>query len=491
MEDYKNDSNDNEDINKPSSETNEPNFQLVQENTIKEQEKPADDEGFARQADIIEPSSVEKENTEGSSYKDSFTQDSSYNFGSNNTNADVRSAPYYTESHKKKTRKKNFTIIQLIAVAVASSILGGGVVGSALLFASPVIQPAISKVTGRTTSIGSSLTDNGIYKKVEIEKSDSPVTAIAEKVGPSIVGIRVTTKATNSLFNLGGTSGTSEGSGIVIRQEGYIMTNYHVIQSAVEAKQGSTIEVILPSQKDKPYTAQIVGSDWRTDLAVLKIDAGNLPAVEFGDSDSLKVGELAIAIGNPAGMELMGSVTTGIISGLDRTIPLEDIKDLKLIQTDASINPGNSGGALVDSQGKVIGINNAKLGGDGYEGLGFAIPINKAKEITDSLIEYKYVKGRPLLGISVESRFTEDYAKQHNVPAGVLVADVNPLSGAYKAGIQVGDIITKADGTQVKSQSDLDNIKNKKKPGDSLTVDIYRDGKTKTLQVTLSEDSGN
>jgi len=482
MDENRNDNAENIHMEEQNNNTEQNNFILVDNSSTKEQaadEKINGQTAFQEEAD-----------NKSTSYKDSFKADSSYNYASGSSYSDVRSAPYYKENNKSKWSRKNFSMLQVIAVALACSILGGGVVGGTFIFAAPIVEPIVQKYTGNLVPQSASYTDNGIYKKVEIEKSTSPVSAVAEKVGPSIVGIRVTAKQSNSIFNFGSSTGTAEGSGIIIRNDGYIMTNYHVIQSAVESKQGATVEVILPKQKDKPYTAQIVGSDWRTDLAVLKIDAANLPAVEFGNSDELKVGELAIAIGNPAGMELMGSVTTGIISGLDRTIPLEDIKDLKLIQTDASINPGNSGGALVNSEGKVIGVNNAKLGGEGYEGLGFAIPINKAKEVTDSLIEYKYVKGRPLLGITVDTRFTEDYAKQYKVPAGVLVAEVHPLSGAYKAGVQVGDIITKVDGTAVKSKTELDNIKNKKKPGDKISVELYRDGKTKTVEVTLSEDTG-
>lgn len=481
MDENRNENAENVDMNEQNNNTEQNNFILVNSSNTDKQS-----------SEDIKQQSVSDEEADNKSagYKDSFKGDSSYNFSSNSSNYDIRNAPYYKENNKNKWKKKNFTLIQVIAVALACSILGGGVVGGTFIFAAPFIEPIVQKYAGNLAPQTASYQDNGIYKKVEIEKSTSPVSAVAEKVGPSIVGITVTTKQSNSIFNFGSSSGTAEGSGIIIRNDGYIMTNYHVIQSAVESKQGANVQVILPKEKDKPYTATIVGTDWRTDLAVLKINATNLPAVEFGDSDALKVGELAIAIGNPAGMELMGSVTTGIISGLDRTIPLEDIKDLKLIQTDASINPGNSGGALVNSEGKVIGVNNAKLGGEGYEGLGFAIPINKAKEVTDSIIAYKYVKGRPLLGISVDTRFTEEYAKQNNVPTGVLVADVQPLSGAYKAGIQVGDIITKVDGTAVKSKTDLDNIKNKKKPGDTITVELYRDGKTKTLQVVLSEDTG-
>jgi serine protease Do len=186
----------------------------------------------------------------------------------------------------------------------------------------------------------------------------------------------------------------------------------------------------------------------------------------------------------------MGSVTVGVISGLNRTIPIDDGKELKLIQTDAAINPGNSGGALLNSKGQVIGINTAKIGENGFEGLGFAIPANKAKEITDSLMQYKYVKGRPLLGIESDPDFNEEVAKQYDVPMGVLVAQVTPFSGAYKAGVKPGDIITKFDGKAVKSVSEINDLKVKRKPGDTVPVVVYRDGETITLQVQLTEDKG-
>lgn len=406
-------------------------------------------------------------------------------------NDPLRSSSFYSENYKKQG-KKSISLMQLVAVALLSSIFGGVVVGSFFAFGVPLMQPSIAKYFGGSigyTASSAASSDNGIYKKIEIEKTESPVTAVAEKVSPSIVGIKISTKSQGLFFDFGGSQGSSEGSGIIIKSDGYIMTNYHVVQAAQE--KGNKIEVYLPNQKDKAYTATIIGTDWRTDLAVIKIDAVNLPAAEMGDSDSVKIGNMVVAIGNPAGLELMGSVTVGYISGLNRTIPLEDIKDLKLIQTDAAINPGNSGGALVNTSGQVIGVNNAKMGGQDYEGLGFAIPINKAKEVVDNLIEYKYVKGRPLLGITPDTRFNENIAKQYNVPAGVMVSDVHPLSGAYKAGIEQGDIITKIDGKPVKDRTELDEIKNKHKPGDTIPIEIYRDGQTKTLQVKLIEDTGN
>ena len=376
-----------------------------------------------------------------------------------------------------------------------SSILGGAVVGGVLMFVPSNIQPAVKNFFG-TESTGNTTTQNlqGAIKKVEIEKSESAVTAIAEKVSPSIVGIRVTTGKARDFFGFESSESPSEGSGIIIKSDGYIMTNNHVIANAFDSTtnnqvKGSKIEVILPSQKDKPYIATLVGRDQKTDLAVIKIEGSNFPAAELGDSSKLKVGEMAVAIGNPGGLEFMGSVTVGVISGLNRTVTSEDNGQLKLLQTDASINPGNSGGALVNSQGQVIGINSVKIVAQGFEGLGFAIPINEAKKITDNLIEFKYVKGRPWLGIAIDSTFTEDVAKQYDVPAGLLVQEVTPLSGAYKAGLQRGDIIVKVDGKSVKTFNELEEIKNKHKPGDTLEMDIYRyDSKENLkLKVVLTE----
>lgn len=414
-----------------------------------------------------------------------------------NRGYDLKASSFYTESYTKPKKKGNGILAQLILVALMSSILGGAVTGAFFQFAVPALQPSVRSYLGHGNGEASNAVNLGVdanaYKKVVIESAASPVVAIAEKVGPAVVGISVTARSADDFFFFSPRNVSSSGSGIIIKSDGYIMTNNHVIESALsgttnEISQGSKIEVILPSNKDKTYPAKVIGRDSRTDLAVLKIEAENLPTVEFADSDNVKVGELAVAIGNPGGLEYMGSVTVGVVSGLNRTIPIADGKELKLIQTDASINPGNSGGALVNAEGKLIGVNTAKIGGEGYEGLGFAIPVNKAKEITDSLIEFQYVRGRPFLGITAESRFNEQMARQFKVPAGVLVAEVQPFSGAYKAGIKPQDIITKMDGITVKSLDKLNEIKNTHKPGDIVKVEIYRDGETLTLEVELGEE---
>ncbi len=405
---------------------------------------------------------------------------------------------YYTENIK-KTKTRKIGIGQLILVAVLSSVLGGGVVFAGMTFLAPVIQPAINDMFGITAQASNVAVsgDNGIYKKVEITQSSTPVEAISEKVSPSIVGIQVTVKAQGSGFFFDiAQDGVGEGSGIIIREDGYILTNNHVIESALisnsnKLSEGSKIEVVLPNDTEKKYTAQIVGRDSKTDIAVLKIEGKNLPAAELGDSDKVKSGELAVAIGNPGGIDYMGSVTSGIISGINRTIQMDNGQTLKLLQTDAAINPGNSGGALVNSQGQVIGVNTVKIAASGYEGLGFAIPINEANEIATSLIEYKYVKGRPQLGVSIDQTFTEQDAKRFNVPYGPLVYEVMPFSAAYKAGIHASDIITKIDGKTVTTFSELEAEKNTHKPGDSIEIEVYRSGETLTLTVVLDEENNS
>ena len=410
-------------------------------------------------------------------------------------NDPAKPAVYYTESYK-KTKTRKIGLFQLILVAVISSIFGGGVVFAGLQLLLPVLQPAVGSYFGVTsqTNDSAAAANNGVYKKVEIAKSDSPITAIAEKVSPSIVGVKITVKPQGGGFFFDTPqSGVGEGSGIIIREDGYILTNNHVVESALTGNSnklsvGSQIEVVLPSQKDKPYTATIVGRDVDSDIAVIKIDAKGLPAAELGDSDKLKAGELAVAIGSPYGLEYMSSITSGIISGLNRKIVTDNGNSLTLIQTDAAINPGNSGGALCNSQGQVIGINTIKIAATGFEGLGFAIPINHAKEIAQSLIDYKYIKGKPYLGVSIDPRFTADVAKQYSVPNGLLVYEVTPLSAAYKAGIKNGDIITKFDGVDVKVFADLEGQKNKHKAGDKVVIVVYRDGKTLNIDVVLDED---
>ncbi len=412
---------------------------------------------------------------------------------------DLKTSAFYNESYKKpaKGRLKGL-IAPMLIVALISSLLTGGIVGAYFTYGLP------QKYNGANPPGNTYVNENGSIKQIEIidETTASAETAVAEKVSPSIVGINVTYEYSDMFF--GSTQNQGQGSGIIYSSDGYIITNNHVIESAMSGTGGSKlaqnakIEVILPNQVDDPYEASVIGRDAETDIAILKINVSGLPAAEFANSDDIKVGQKAIAIGNPAGMEFMGSVTSGIISGLNRKIEFDDGTVLRLIQTDAAINPGNSGGALLNSEGKVIGINTSKIGGAGYEGLGFAIPANNAVEIAESLIQSGYVTGRPQLGIVVDTRFNSEIAQKNGVPEGILVYEVEPLSAAFKAGVKTGDILTEFNGVKIKSFDELEAEKNKFKAGEKVEVTIYRmpkegaasEGEYLKLEITLGEDKG-
>ncbi|MGI6706984.1 MAG: S1C family serine protease [Clostridia bacterium] len=321
-------------------------------------------------------------------------------------------------------------------------------------------------------------------KAAAIISSDNPVVDIAKQIGPSVVGV------TNKVKGLARGRGIIEqeqgaGSGVIISEDGYIVTNNHVIEGA------STVTVILPGGKE--VNAQVIGTDPRSDLAVIKINEKNLTAAPMGDSSKIQVGELAVAIGNPLGKELAGTVTVGVISAVNRSIQV-DGKTLNLIQTDAAINPGNSGGALVNSKGEVIGINTVKsvyagISSDGLpisvEGIGFAIPSNTFRPIVEELIKHGYVS-RPGIGISGRA-VSEEEAKEYRVVPGILVMSVIADGPAAKANIQPGDIITKINGKEIKVFEDLTSEINKKKIGDQVRLGVWRDGKEYVADVILGE----
>ncbi|NMA04175.1 MAG: PDZ domain-containing protein [Clostridiales bacterium] len=310
-----------------------------------------------------------------------------------------------------------------------------------------------------------------------IDKTVSPVVPIAKKVSPSIVAIKIK-KAYRDWFGSRYES-ESTGSGIIIDAEGHIVTNNHVVENS------NDIIVVLNSGKE--LSAKVVGRDAATDLAVIKVDEKNLPYAELGDSSKLEVGELAVAIGSPMGTDYAGSVTAGIISGLNRKVPVGD-RPMTLIQTDAAINPGNSGGALVNSEGKVVGINTVKFVENRVEGMGFAIPINESKPIIQQLIKNKKVY-RPYLGIQGQT-IDKETAKQYNVPRGVLVVAVIKGSGAEKAGMERGDIITKIDGKTINTVEELIEIVRGHKLGDVLKVEVYGSlNRYRTVNVKLMESN--
>lgn len=297
------------------------------------------------------------------------------------------------------------------------------------------------------------------------------INEVAEKVGPAVVGVDNNVNTWG-----GGTALQGSGSGIIFDKSGYIVTNEHVIDGA------TNITVTLPGGKRLP--AQVIGSDFRTDLAVLKVNAQNLPVARFGDSSKVRVGDTAIAIGNPLGEEFAGSVTSGVISAVNRKLNV-DGKTYKVIQTDASINPGNSGGALCNIAGEVIGINTLKK--SDAEGMGFAIPINEALPIIQTLMKNGYVS-RPYMGIEYQF-IDEDTAKENDIPSGGYVRRVVRGGAAELAGIRPGDIIVEFGGVKIDKEDALTDAISRHKVGDTVTVKIWRDGRYGNVQVKL-QDSG-
>ena len=317
--------------------------------------------------------------------------------------------------------------------------------------------------------------------------SDTAV-GVAKKVQPSIVAITVE-YSVNSIFNRTPGTATAKGSGVIISEDGYILTNNHVVNSSssssnvfYEVDEASKVTVKLYND-DTEYEGEIIGTDSQTDLAVIKIDKTGLTAAELGDSDSVQVGEFAMAIGSPLGLD--NSVTAGIVSAVNREVLDEDGNKYIAIQTDAAINSGNSGGALVNSKGQVIGINTLKLSGDGVEGVGFAIPINSTKDIYQQLIEYNKVK-RPYIGISGRD-LDEKTAEANNLVVGVYVVSVEEFSAAEKAGIKAGDVIIEADEKDIETMDELNEIKNQKQIGDTMKLKINRNGQEKDVTITLQE----
>ncbi len=307
------------------------------------------------------------------------------------------------------------------------------------------------------------------------------VPAVAEKATPTVVGVTTVTLQRDMFF---GTlrEGQGVGSGFIVHPDGYILTNDHVINSG----QAKKITVLFNDGTEKP--AEILWNNSMLDMAVLKVDARNLPVVDLGDSDKLIVGELAIAIGNPLGLDFQRSVTSGVISGLHRTIEMSQTEVMEdLIQTDASINPGNSGGPLLNAKGQVIGMNTAKISSNVAEGLGFAIPINQVKPILEQLIE----KGKftmVYLGISgidvqaIKRQLNTDLA----VDEGVYIFEVEKGTPVDKAGLAAGDIITDINGKKINGMSQLLRELYKYKPGDSISIVFFRKGSQKKVDVTLA-----
>lgn len=305
---------------------------------------------------------------------------------------------------------------------------------------------------------------------------NTPVVRVAKSVGPAVVGI--TNKAVARDFFNRQVETEGVGSGVIFREDGYIVTNNHVVAGAKE--------LIVSLADGNTVAGELVGADEITDIAVVKVNAKDLPTAKFGNSDNILVGEPVIAIGNPMGLEFQGSVTVGVISALNRTLELND-RRVNLLQTDAAISPGNSGGALVNADGEVIGINSAKLARNGVEGMAFAIPINTVKTIIDELMAKGYV-ARPYLGVTIFDKQTAArYGYQLSIEKGVYVFQVSIDSPAGRAGLQRGDIILSIDDKEVNSVAEVRTDIAARKVGDTVKVKYSRDGKEQTVSVQLQE----
>ena len=328
-----------------------------------------------------------------------------------------------------------------------------------------------SGTTGTVTSVLSGLAASEVY----------------ELACQQVVGISSEITYTN-FFGMSSAAAVS-GSGFILTSDGYVLTNYHVIESAYQNK----ADITVMTHDGTKYTASVVGFEQENDVAVLKIDGENLPHVTIGDSDNMKVGDEVYAVGNPLG-ELDFSMTTGHVSALDRLIATDNSSEsINMFQFDAAVNSGNSGGPVYNTTGEVVGVVTAKYSDSGVEGLSFAIPINDAATIANDLITKGYVTGKAYMGVTLRNDYNSMYANYYGWPVGAMVASVEDGSCAQAAGIQAGDIITKVDDKDVESYSDLKSAVRRYSAGDTAEITLYRAGESMTLSITFDEakpDSG-
>lgn len=412
----------------------------------------------------------------------------------NNNNFEVISSRTSNTNFKQNQKQNNFEKTVLIPFA-------SGVIGCSLVLGTCFGIPSIKeKLIGNQTSTvqTSTQTASGTTTNlVSLSNFSNTAVFAANKILPSIVGIEVSySVASNSIGSFFGYSqpqtstATATGSGIIISEDGYIVTNNHVVDSSssnsyYELSKATSIKIKLNSDTygdDATYDATVVGQDSQTDLAVLKIEKTGLTAAEFADSDQAVVGEFVMAVGSPLGLDT--TVTQGIISAVNREVESDGTK-YTCIQTDAAINSGNSGGALINSDGKVIGINTLKLSGTGVEGIGFAIPINSATDVISQLKAHQKVL-RPYIGIT-GINLDEQTAKKYKLEVGVYIKSVEDFSPAEKAGLKAGDVIIKTDGKSITTMDELNEIKNSHQIGDTMTLTVNRNGSDKDISVTLEE----
>ena len=392
--------------------------------------------------------------------------------------------PQDAQPPKKKKKFNGKRVVRSAVALVLAAAMGfaGGFVGAKFGGSGKVV---IQQVAPSSTADSASGSDSSITA-ASSTGTGLNTEQVADLVSPSVVVI-TTEQVVYSQWSWYGQNQVESGagSGVIISSDGYILTCAHVVDGA------STITVTIG---DKDYTATLVGEDTTSDIAVIKIDADGLTPATVGNSDSLKVGQSVMAVGNPLG-ELGGTVTGGMISALNRSVTIQgssSVNTMSLIQMDASVSPGNSGGGLFNMNGELVGIVNAKSSSSDAEGLGFAIPINDAIKVAQELLENGYVTGRPYLGITYLAVTDAQTASQLGVNAyGVYVVEVVKGGPAEKAGLQAGDRIVSVDGTEIASKDDLGTLMQKHAAGDTLSITIARDGQMQTVNVTLGEKTAS
>ncbi len=402
------------------------------------------------------------------------------NFDFNNQTFGNDEYPEFKPKRIKKEKNNKYSLLTVIICAVLAAVIG----------ATSAAGVIINYKNSQSGTSYTEQTDNGATQNITNinvnETAESVIQAVAQKVTPSVVGI-ATSAAINSFFG-GSTESTGTGSGVIYSTDGYIITNYHVIESTLSSS-SSKIEVYLTENTDKAYEATVVGYNITHDLAVIKINATNLPKVDIGDIDEVKVGQYVAAIGSPGGLEFMGSVTYGIISGLNRVVSDSSSEDnVNLIQTDAAINPGNSGGALVNTKGQLIGINSSKIAATEYEGMGFAIPIDTVTDVCDKIISRQY-DPNPYIGVTINEKYTADILERLGYPVGAVVKSVMNGGPAYESGIRSGDIITQYGDIVISEYSKLNDAVANSKPGEKVRVKIYRAGKYYYANITVGSNN--
>ena len=400
--------------------------------------------------DVENYENVNSDDTEG--FKEGFTEEHK----AFESDSYVHPINNISNKPKKKKRKGTFKVIALVLIAG----LIGGVIGSGSVY-----YLTKDKIQGNKVITANPQT-------FSTDSEGLTASEAFEKVAPAVVIVSVSGVIDYSGIIPQETEGI--GSGFIINEEGYILTNYHVIEGAKE--------VTVTLSDGNEAKAKVVNYDANRDVAMLKIsdDTVKVPAVvELGDSDALKPGEQVIAIGTPLSKEFNQTVTSGIVSAVNRNVETSSGQQVNLIQTDAAINPGNSGGPLVNTKGEVVGINNMKIASDSVEGIGFSIPINEIKDRIEAL-------SKPILNLGISIReITSDLSKQLKLEEGLYIVEVTEFSPAEKAGLKGGDLIVKFDGKRIKTFDELKEIRDTKEEGDVVSVEVIRNGETKTFNVQL------